>query len=339
MRAPTLDAAQRWSRSCTSPSETSIAARATPASARPAASRGVGRRWRRTSAAGAPGSRPSAASPSVPVTRTRSPARAPLRSSARPSGTAPMAVTVTDSSAARVTFPPATAIRWRRAQAPRPRAIRTIRGGPGGRRHAQAHERPQRPRAHRGEVGEVHRERLPADVLRREPAVEVDSRDDGVGGRDELLAGGGREHGRVVARADAHALARERQGLGEAADELELAGSRRAAHPRQEARPTAGIGTMGVYAGATAGRSGRIEGEGRARAGGGADTHLAAVRLDEALHDGEPEPGAAVLAGRRAVHLVEDVEDLAEVLLGDADTAVLHVDREPVAGERLARRP
>ncbi len=71
------------------------------------------------------------------------------------------------------------------------------------------------------------------------------------------------------------------------------------------------------------------EGEDRALARPRPDADLAAVRLDEALHDGEAEAGAAVLAGGRAVHLVEDVEDALEVLVGDADAGVGHVERDP----------
>ena len=83
-----------------------MAAPAMPRNATPSATLGVGRRSRATSvpalAAGLAGRRPSAissphpASPSVPETKIRSPARAPARVSASPAGQCPCTWTVTE---------------------------------------------------------------------------------------------------------------------------------------------------------------------------------------------------------------------------------------------------
>ena len=173
--------------------------------------------------AAAPGSSPSAASPSVPETSTRSPARAPSRRSAWPRGTSPTTVTVSESSAARVTLPPTTARPCCRAQRPSPRAIpsqaRRRRAG----RHPQRQQRPERPRPHGGQVGEVDRQRLPADVAGREAVVEVDPLDDGVDGGHQVLAAPGPEQRGVVAGAEQHPLAAGRQRREKRVDELELA--------------------------------------------------------------------------------------------------------------------
>src|SRR5712692_10456121 len=70
--------------------------------------------------------------------------------------------------------------------------------------------------------------------------------------------------------------------------------------------------------------------------------YLAAVRLDVALDDREPQAGAAVLARRRGVRLEERLEDLALQLGGNADAVVGDGDlEEPRAPERprVRRRP
>ena len=83
------------------------------------------------------------------------------------------------------------------------------------------------------------------------------------------------------------------------------------------------------------GASGSGEEEGRAPARLRLDPHDAAVRLDEALDDRQPEPGAAVLAGRAVVDLEEGIEDALLVLGRHADAGVAHrhLDRA------RARRP
>src|SRR5690606_8205575 len=69
--------------------------------------------------------------------------------------------------------------------------------------------------------------------------------------------------------------------------------------------------------------------EGRARARALAlGTDGPAVELDEVPDDGEPEPEAAVLSGRRAVDLPEALEDEREMLRVDADTGVDDRDRD-----------
>ena len=91
------------------------------------------------------------------------------------------------------------------AEAPRdPPHRRDARRG----RERERHQGADGAGAHGGEVGEVHRERLPADVGRGGAAVEVDARDHRVHRHDEVLAGGGTEHRRVVARADDDAALR-----------------------------------------------------------------------------------------------------------------------------------
>ncbi len=100
--APTPLASRTCPRSPARPSERSMAAWARPRSPMPVRSRGVGRS-RRTRSQPSSGvwndpasdrARPSAASPRVPVTQTRSPTCAPSRRSAAPAGTKPMAVIV-----------------------------------------------------------------------------------------------------------------------------------------------------------------------------------------------------------------------------------------------------
>src|SRR5689334_2179720 len=63
-----------------------------------------------------------------------------------------------------------------------------------------------------------------------------------------------------------------------------------------------------------------------AHAGRALRTDLAAVRLDEVLHDGEPEPRTARLARATGVDAVEALEDARQVLGGDAAPRVAHAD-------------
>ena len=60
-----------------------------------------------------------------------------------------------------------------------------------------------------------------------------------------------------------------------------------------------------------------------------------AVRVQDALHDGQAQADAAEAARGGAVHLVEAVEDLADLVARDADAAVADAD----LGRRAARRP
>src|SRR6266404_3322607 len=129
MRAPTPDAAQSRSVSINNPSLRSIIAAATPrrASAAPALRRARGRFHRPTAAAAMlraarSDRKPNAAPPREPVTKSRSPGRAPARVTG-PSCTAPTTVTVSDSSPADAKLPPTSAPPARRAPSRTPATI------------------------------------------------------------------------------------------------------------------------------------------------------------------------------------------------------------------------
>ena len=82
--------------------------------------------------------------------------------------------------------------------------------------------------AHRGEVGEVDGQRLPAHVGGcRGRAVEVDALDLGVDGPDQI----GRDEGRIVPDSEQEAVGRGRDELGQAGDQRVLARVRRALSP------------------------------------------------------------------------------------------------------------
>ena len=59
----------------------------------------------------------------------------------------------------------------------------------------------------------------------------------------------------------------------------------------------------------------------------GLDPKPAAMHLDDALGDRKPEPRAALLLGGRGIGLLELLEDLGLVRLGDARPGVAHRDR------------
>ena len=131
--APTPDASRMCRRSPSRPSLRSSAAEATPRSAMPSAMRGVGCSSRcRACASNSAGkamlprsaSSASRASPSVPLTYTSSPARAPERSSAwllpSTTGTSPNTV-MQMFSGPRVVSPPTSSQPWASASASRPR--------------------------------------------------------------------------------------------------------------------------------------------------------------------------------------------------------------------------
>ena len=111
-RNPTPEAAARWSSSATSPSEMSMHAEALPRRARPKATRGrvSGRpNLREGPERKAPGASPEPAAPPArqarpenAATKTRSPALAPLLSSAWAGGTQPVTVTETCGPCARL---------------------------------------------------------------------------------------------------------------------------------------------------------------------------------------------------------------------------------------------
>jgi len=82
------------------------------------------------------------------------------------------------------------------------------------RREAERQEGDARPPAHRRDIGEVDRKRLPADVEGgAEPAIEVDALDEAVGGEDFERAALRFHDGRIVADADGEP-GRRRRKLG-----------------------------------------------------------------------------------------------------------------------------
>src|SRR3990170_1299136 len=75
-----------------------------------------------------------------------------------------------------------------------------------------------------------------------------------------------------------------------------------------------------------AGRLGEGEAEAGARASEVLGPDLAAVGFDDSLGDGQAEAGAASAAVARFLAAVEAVEDPRQVVVGNAVTAVEHVD-------------
>ena len=68
--------------------------------------------------------------------------------------------------------------------------------------------------------------------------------------------------------------------------------------------------------------SGNDEPERRALPFHGLDRDLAAVRLDDVAHDGEPEPGSTGRAAARLIDAVEALEDPFEVAARDPDALI-----------------
>ena len=79
------------------------------------------------------------------------------------------------------------------------------------------------------------------------------------------------------------------------------------------------------------------EPEGRPPALDALDADLAAHQLDEALGDGQSQPRAAEPARGRGVHLLEGAEQEPDLVLGNADARVPHLEAgfELVVGFRL----
>ena len=80
------------------------------------------------------------------------------------------------------------------------------------------------------------------------------------------------------------------------------------------------------------------EAEGRALARRALDRERAAHALDDAARDREPEAGAAELARRAAVGLLELLEDARLRVRRDADAGVAHQEADFVRLRRPARR-
>src|SRR5437870_12181283 len=73
---------------------------------------------------------------------------------------------------------------------------------------------------------------------------------------------------------------------------------------------------------------GQLEPECGAAAGAVLEADAAVHQLDHPLADGEPEPGAALLARSGRVRLREAAENAAAELLRDSRTAVVHADAD-----------
>src|SRR5690606_25543965 len=87
---------------------------------------------------------------------------------------------------------------------------------------------------------------------------------------------------------------------------------------------------------------GQIQGEGAARAGLALQLQLAAEELRELAADREPEPGAAVLAGRARVGLLKRLEYDLLLVERDADAGVDDLERDHAlraVEDRVPRRP
>ena len=69
--------------------------------------------------------------------------------------------------------------------------------------------------------------------------------------------------------------------------------------------------------------------EGAADTGLAGDPDIALHQAGQALADGQPEAGAAKLAGNRGVRLAEGLEELALLFGGHADAGILDIDLQP----------
>ena len=92
-----------------------------------------------------------------------------------------------------------------------------------------------------------------------------------------------------------------------------------------------GVGVAGV-------RQRNGDAEGRAVAGAAVERDRAAHALDDPLGNGEAEAGAAELARRAAVALLELEEDPRLILCGDADAGVAHREGRRRPAARPVRR-
>jgi hypothetical protein len=160
-----------------------------------------------------------AASPSVPLTQRSSPTRAPSRRNAWPGSMNPCTATQTDNGP-RVVSPPTKrdiVVRGEREEAvqePVDEAGHPHRAGT-----ATACTTPAR--AHRGEVGQVHRQRLPADVGGRGFRREMHAAVERVHRHRQLHAGRWLQQRGIVADAEHHVAAR-RDAPADALDQVEF---------------------------------------------------------------------------------------------------------------------
>ena len=132
---------------------------------------------------------PSAASPIVPVTTTRSPGAAPARRTILPCGTAPnAAIEIVTGPGVRTVSPPSNGQPKHSASAPSPRANGASHASPISFGSASVSRNPSGSRALGGKVGQVHPQRLPGDRIGRIIGKEMHAADDAVGGEHEIAA-------------------------------------------------------------------------------------------------------------------------------------------------------
>ena len=133
-------------------------------------------------------SRPSAASPIVPVTTTRSPGLAPLRRTILPGGTRPNAVTEIISGPGVETVSPPSSGQPNRLGVLAERARERRQPGIVGVAQRQRQHEARGRRALGGEIGQVHPQRLARDGVGRIVGQKMHAFDDGVGGHDDVVA-------------------------------------------------------------------------------------------------------------------------------------------------------
>src|SRR5262249_61135379 len=108
---------------------------------------------------------------------------------------------------------------------------------------------------------------------------------------------------------------------------------RGAAAPRggPRLRPDPGAGRAGRAGGGEEGR------EARALPRRGLDMDLSAEQPGDLARDGQSGAGPAVAPGRRAVRLLEGLEDELQLVVGDPDAGVGHLEADDLLGlaERL----
>ena len=162
-------------------------------------------------------SRPSAASPIVPVTTTRSPGLAPLRWTILPGGTRPNAVIeIISGPGVETVSPPSSGQPNCSASSPSPRANGASQAS-SALRSASVSTKPAGRRALGGEIGQVHPQRLARDRVGRIVGEKMHAFDDGVGRHHDVLAVRFQDGGVVVEI--------ERAGIGR--ERLEIARDQR----------------------------------------------------------------------------------------------------------------
>ena len=226
-------AAASFGRSPASPSDRSMAALAMPRAAAPNSTRGVGYSKRSPQFARRRGDRalasdpvasasPAPASPSVPVTASRSPACAPPRRSAVPRGDMTQDLHADGERPGRgVAADQRHAVRAREVR--RSRARKPLEPVRIGARQRQRQGRPRGRRAHRRQVAQIHRERAVADGSGVAVVREMPAGDDGVHRRRQFRIRGHAQQRRIIAHAQQHVGSRTAQAREVAAYQIEFA--------------------------------------------------------------------------------------------------------------------